>query len=159
MRKFPCSSNIHATKHEWRQVKDIHISFLFTRLTKSYMFCCTNEVYLLTLSLTCFLYNLIILFCFVFLLKAKMIMALDCSTDIHEVGHHSIDHLSEEIKMACASVPVYGFDQTGCPSSSVMPMTSVAGNPWTCVSLFTLFVCFFQIKSVHFTFNLYSNIQ
>nr|XP_022301774.1 uncharacterized protein LOC111109825 [Crassostrea virginica] len=62
-------------------------------------------------------------------LEAKMIMALDCSTDIHEVGHHSIDHLSEEIKMACASVPVYGFDQTGCPSSSVMPMTSVAGNP------------------------------
>ncbi|XP_062617654.1 uncharacterized protein LOC134279309 [Saccostrea cucullata] len=60
-------------------------------------------------------------------LETKMIDKLNCSTDIHEVGHHSIDHLTSEIKTACSTVPVYGFDQTGCVSSSSMPI--ISGSP------------------------------
>ncbi|XP_056000739.1 uncharacterized protein LOC130048254 [Ostrea edulis] len=65
-------------------------------------------------------------------LEAEMIASLDCSTDIHEVGHHSIDHLSQEIKTACSAVPVYRFDQTGCVNSTTLPIISgspVSGNP------------------------------
>ncbi|KAJ8309990.1 hypothetical protein KUTeg_011855 [Tegillarca granosa] len=43
------------------------------------------------------------------LLEAKMVEALANAT-VHEIGHHSIDHLSSEIKTACASVPVYSFE-------------------------------------------------
>ncbi|XP_022302715.1 uncharacterized protein LOC111110492 [Crassostrea virginica] len=59
-------------------------------------------------------------------LEKKISAALDCSNDIHEVGHHSIDHLSAEIKTMCASVPVYGFDQTSanCASTTMAPTSS-----------------------------------
>lgn len=166
MRKSPWS-NIHATKHECRQVYDIHIIYVYLKpvyirdIDIIISFYKTDEdIYVLLYQWSIFInsvlnkFSLWFDYSFFFLHKAKMIMALDCSTDIHEVGHHSIDHLSEEIKMACASVPVYGFDQTGCPSSSVMPMTSVAGNPWTCVSLvFSMFVWFFSNKKYTFYLN------
>nr|XP_022302751.1 uncharacterized protein LOC111110511 [Crassostrea virginica] len=55
-------------------------------------------------------------------LEAKMIAALNCSPTKTEVGHHSIDHLGQDIKTACRDVPVYGFDQDAtCAGSSMAP--------------------------------------
>lgn len=71
------------------------------------------------------------------ILQKKIIDALDCSHDIHEVGHHSIDHLSADIKSTCAPVPVYGFDQTsaGCATTTMAPTStdapSTSTNPAT----------------------------
>ncbi|XP_061195515.1 uncharacterized protein LOC133203749 [Saccostrea echinata] len=61
-------------------------------------------------------------------LEIKMIEKLNCSTDIHEVGHHSIDHLTTEIRNACASVPVYRFDQTGSGCATTTELPTMSGS-------------------------------
>eukprot|EP00105_Crassostrea_gigas_P031201 XP_011453812.1 PREDICTED: uncharacterized protein LOC105346800 [Crassostrea gigas] len=59
-------------------------------------------------------------------LEAKMIAALNCSPSKTEVGHHSIDHLGQDIKTACSGIPIYGFEQhADCTSNS----TTVAPLP------------------------------
>ena len=52
-----------------------------------------------------------------------MIAALNCSPKKIEVGHHSIDHLVQDIKTACRDVPVYGFEQDACTNSTVAAST------------------------------------
>ena len=39
-----------------------------------------------------------------------MLSELANAVNIQESGHHHIDHMTQEIKTACASVPVYNFE-------------------------------------------------
>ncbi|XP_060579538.1 uncharacterized protein LOC132736428 [Ruditapes philippinarum] len=43
-------------------------------------------------------------------LEARMLAELATAINIVETGHHHIDHMTQEIKTACASLPVYGWD-------------------------------------------------
>lgn len=43
-------------------------------------------------------------------LQARMLQELSMATSIHETGHNHINHMTQEIRSACASLPVYAFD-------------------------------------------------
>ncbi|XP_045165458.2 uncharacterized protein LOC123529267 isoform X2 [Mercenaria mercenaria] len=43
-------------------------------------------------------------------LEARMLQELSTAINIQETGHHHIDHMTQEIKTACAALTVYSFD-------------------------------------------------
>ncbi|XP_048754308.1 uncharacterized protein LOC125665613 [Ostrea edulis] len=56
-------------------------------------------------------------------LETKMLAKLNCSSTVTEQGHHSVDHLSSEIRQACTGIPIYGFEshQDCLTSTSATP--------------------------------------
>merc|ERR1712179_529093 len=43
-------------------------------------------------------------------LEARTLSELATAINVQESGHHHIDHMSQEIKSACASLPVYQWE-------------------------------------------------
>ena len=47
---------------------------------------------------------------FIHYFQMRILLELSHATNVHEVGHSHVDHLTEEITSACAALPVYAWD-------------------------------------------------
>ncbi|XP_052762036.1 uncharacterized protein LOC128204678 [Mya arenaria] len=60
------------------------------------------------------------------ILEARMLAELAMAINKQEMGHHHIDHMSNEIQTACASVPVYSWELPPADTTTlIMTATTV----------------------------------